>query len=77
MLKQLTQKHIFSPRARDEVTFVEDGRMDFTVDVLPSSGSGAADVVERLGVSGFQPLTLWLGLAAVALALNIRPRKIH
>lgn len=61
----------------DEVTFVEDGRMDFTVDVLPSSVSGAADVVERLGVSGFQPLTLWLGLAAVALALNIRPRKIH
>jgi len=61
----------------DEVTFVEDGRLDFTVDVLPSSGSGVSEVVEKLGVPGFPPLALWLGLAAVALALNTRPRKIH
>ncbi len=61
----------------DEVTFVEDGRQDFNVDVLPSSGSGASEIVEKLGVPGFQPLALWLGLAAIALALNTRPRKIH
>lgn len=61
----------------DEVTFVEDGRMDFTVDVLPSSGSGASEVAERIGVPGFPPLSLWLGLVAIALVLNTKPREIQ
>ncbi|MCK5670846.1 hypothetical protein KAI10_05650 [Candidatus Bathyarchaeota archaeon] len=61
----------------DEVTFVEAGRLDFTIDVLPSSGSGAADVVEKVGVPGFPSLALMLGLVAVAFVLNTKPRKIH
>ena len=61
----------------DEVTFVEAGRLDFTIDVLPSSGSGVADVVEKLGVPGFPSLALMLGLVAVAFVLNTKPRKIH
>jgi hypothetical protein len=60
----------------DEVTFVEAGRMDFAIDVLPSSGSGVSDVVEKLGVPGFSPFALWLGLVAVGFVLNSKPRKI-
>jgi len=60
----------------DEVTVIEDGRLDFTIEVLPSSGSGASDVVEQLGIPGFSPLALILGLVAIALALNTKPRKI-
>ena len=61
----------------DEVTFVEAGRLDFAIDVLPSSVSGAADVVEKLGIPGFPSLALLFGLTTVVLMLNSRPRKIH
>ena len=59
----------------DEVTFVEAGRIDFAVDVLPSSGSGVSDVVEQLGVPGFPSFALWLGLVVVVFVLNTKPRK--
>ena len=61
----------------DEVTFVDDGSRYLTIDVLESGGSGASDVAERLGVPGFQPLALFLGLVAVALVMNTKPRRIH
>jgi len=61
----------------DEVSFIDDGRMDFSIDVLSSSGSGVSDIIEPRGIPSFQPLALCLGVVAVALALNTRPRKIH
>lgn len=61
----------------DDVDFNDDGKEEFTINVLTPSGSGVTDIIEQTGIPGFQPLALMIGLVTIALMLNTKPRKYH
>ncbi len=68
---------IVSYVAGDIEDMSDDGVEEFTVNVVSSGGSGVSDIIEQTGIPGFPAPALLLGIAAIALMLNTKPRKHH
>ena len=58
------------------VTVVSENETGGEVGGDPGEGD-IEDIIRNVGIPGFPPLALYLGLSAIALILNTKPRKHH